>query len=93
MPWLITSGAQADAAWLSADALHPSPDGYEAMGQRYFDLEFSGEGRLKGLGEGAPPAPAAAAAAAAAAGSTTTTTTTTTEGGSTTTVTTTTTSA
>ena len=84
MPWLTTSGAQADAAWLSADALHPSPDGYEAMGQRYFDLEFSGAGRLKGLGEGAP---------AGAAGTTTTTTTTTMEGGSTTTVTTTTTSA
>ena len=26
---------EADAAWLSADALHPTPEGYENMGQRY----------------------------------------------------------
>lgn len=68
---------EANAAWLSGDALHPTPDGYENMGQRYYDLEFSGDGRLVGLGEGG----------GSATSSSTTTVTTTTDGGSTTTTT------
>ena len=47
---------EAEAGWLSADALHLSPEGYDHMGHRYYELEFARGGRLA--------APAAAARAA-----------------------------
>ncbi|EOD07070.1 hypothetical protein EMIHUDRAFT_96932 [Emiliania huxleyi CCMP1516] len=52
------------AAGLAPDQLHPSPDGYELMGQRFAQLAFGPRGRL--LPGRLPPAPTAVPAKAAA---------------------------